>query len=145
MQNVDIILNNSIQRFEVKEMSPRVHIPSREPEHAAAPDDRHLPHGREHRVPAQHAERASVEFSLQEGEIERHHEPRPAQVGRGVDPLRSPHDLGARVGAGGEGVVHQHHDAEAGGGGVGGGGLGHADGGGAAPADDVVEVEVEVA
>ena len=145
MQNIAIIFHNSVPCFGVNEMSPRLSIPSREPEHAAASDDRHLPHGRHRRVPAQHAQRAPVEFSLQKHEIERHQKAELIQVGRAVDPLRAPHDLGAHVGAGGEGVVDHHHHAEAGGGGVGGGGLGHNNGGGVAAADDVVEVEVEVA
>ncbi|KAM7500280.1 hypothetical protein LguiA_024694 [Lonicera macranthoides] len=53
MEDIDVVLHNSIPTCEINSMSPGLSIPSSKPEQPTPSDDRHLPHLRHHRIPSQ--------------------------------------------------------------------------------------------
>lgn len=99
MEDKGIVLNNSIASLHINLVGPRLSVAMSKPEDAAAADDGELPDGGEHGVPAQDTERAAVELPLREDEVEHHEKADGGEIGGGVNPLRSAHDLGAHVGA----------------------------------------------
>ena len=125
-------------------MCPRPRIPPRKPENTGAAYDRHLPLGRQHRVPAHHGQRAAAEPPLGEHEIEHHQIPLVAHIGQRVHPLSSAHHPRAQVRPHRQAIVDDQHLAKPVGVGARGGGPRHHHGRRFAAADDVVEVEVEV-
>ncbi|CAN0879137.1 hypothetical protein LINGRAHAP2_LOCUS12873, partial [Linum grandiflorum] len=144
MENIDIILNNSIPSLKVKNPSLRLRIPSRKPEKPAAADHRHLPHRRHQGIPPQHTQRAPVILPFHKHKIKRHKQTHLRLRGRSINPLGPAHHLGRRLRPNSQWVVHHVCHAKACGGSVAGGGLGYRDCGRVGPVAGVVEVEVEV-
>ncbi|CAI0402649.1 unnamed protein product [Linum tenue] len=145
MEDINIVLHDSIPGPQVELPGPGLSISPSKPENSAPADDRHLPHRRHHRVPPQNAQRAPVELAVHESEVESHKQPNIAQRGRPVDPLGPAHQLGSGLGPCREWVVDHCHHAEARRREIGGGGPDDLHRRWVGPGDDVVEVEAEVA
>ncbi|CAN0879138.1 hypothetical protein LINGRAHAP2_LOCUS12873, partial [Linum grandiflorum] len=144
MENIHIILNNSIPSLDVENPSLRLRIPSRKPKKPAATDHRHLPHRRHHGVPPQHTQRAPVILPFHKYKIKRHKQAHLRLRGRPINTLGPAHHLGRRLRPNSQRVVHHGRHSKPRGGSVAGLGLGYRDHGRVGPADNVVEVEVEV-
>lgn len=145
MEHVNVVLHDGVTSVEIQRVGLGVCVATREPERAAPANDGHLPDRIEHLVPSQQAQVASVIFPFHERQVHHHQQAQLVLGSRRVYSLGLAHELGLGVRPNGERIVHHHHGPERRLGGVGHGGLRHPHGGGIAAADDVVEVEVEVA
>ncbi|PON38511.1 hypothetical protein TorRG33x02_344870 [Trema orientale] len=72
MENINIVLNNSIPSFEINCMSPGLSIASSEPKEPTSTYDRHLSHLRKHSVSPQDAESATIVLPFGEDIVESH-------------------------------------------------------------------------
>uniref|UniRef100_A0A803R9X4 Uncharacterized protein n=1 Tax=Cannabis sativa TaxID=3483 RepID=A0A803R9X4_CANSA len=72
MQNIYIILNNSITRSKIKRMCLGLSIASSKPEKPGSTNDGHLSNGGEHGVTSQDAECAAVKLTFRENIIQNH-------------------------------------------------------------------------
>uniref|UniRef100_F6HLG0 Uncharacterized protein n=1 Tax=Vitis vinifera TaxID=29760 RepID=F6HLG0_VITVI len=104
-----------------------------------AADDQHLPHLSEDGVSAQNIKSTIVILALHENKIQHHQQAYFRLQRRCV--LGFSHHLGVRFGSLGQEIVHHEHRRRL----VGHGGLSNSHGDGFRGADNVVEVEVEVA
>ena len=144
MHDSNIVLNNGIPSPHINPVSLGQSVPARKPEQPAAADHRHLPHRPHRRVAAEHRQHAAIILSHGEVEVHRLQEPQLLLRSTGVHPLGAPDARRVRVRARSQPVVH-HGDHAKHGAGRGVGGARDADGSRVAAADDVVEVEMEVA
>ncbi|KAK3437921.1 hypothetical protein EUGRSUZ_C02556 [Eucalyptus grandis] len=145
MEDINIVIYDGVPGLAVHRVRLCLCVPAGEPEEPAPADDGHLPHTGEHRVPAEHAQRAPVVLPLSEHVVLHHEQPNVVLRRQRVDTLGPPDLLGAHLGAFGQWVIDHDHGPEPCGRRVGHLGLSDAHGGRVAPAHDVVEVEVEVA
>jgi len=76
MEDVDVVLHYSIPSLRIKRVSLRLSIPTCEPESLASSNDWHFPHGGEHRIPPQQAQRAAIVFSFREHQVHYHQQTR---------------------------------------------------------------------
>lgn len=97
MQDVNIVFHNGVLGLLGKRVRPGLDVPTGEPEEAAAADDRHLSHGIEHGVAAEHGDGAAVVLALNEVEVLGHQEAYLVLRCLGVEPLRPSHQLRADV------------------------------------------------
>jgi len=126
-------------------VSLRLSVPTCEPKKPASSYDWHFPHGGEHRIPPQQAQRAAIELPFRELQVHYHQQGRFLLGRRPVYSLGLSHEFGSGFGAHCQWVVDHRYESEKRGGRVGGLGLRHSDGGGVWAADNVVEEEVKVA
>ncbi|KAJ1265036.1 hypothetical protein BS78_08G047300 [Paspalum vaginatum] len=141
----EVVLDGGVAGLHVQGVRPGLRVPARQPEHAGATDDGHLPDVAEHLVPAHDGDGAAVVLAGLEHEVHVHEQRHLVLAGADVGALRAAEQLGGvEVGALGERVVDHHHGAEETLGGVGHGGARHLHRRRARTAHHVVPVQLDV-
>lgn len=112
MENINVVLHHGVVGAVIHLVSPRLSIPTSKSEKPAAADDRHLSHGGGHRVPPQDAQITSVVLPFNKREIHNHQEPKFRLRRRGVQSLSSSQQFRPDFRPLRQRIVRHHHRAE---------------------------------
>ena len=106
MEDINIILHNSITSFEVNLMSICLSIASCKPEKPTSTNNRHLSDAGKHIVSPQNAKGATIILPFCENKVQRHQKTKFTLWCRCINPLCSSYKLWADLGLYGQRVIH---------------------------------------